>query len=320
MVEQSLPTKEEVISYIRDRRNWGRWGDDDQMGAMNLVTPEKKLEAAQLVKKGQSVSLSRYFPKTAGPDNPQPAQHWMATMQRDGKTVAAIDYYGLVYHGSAATHLDALCHVWDEDGMWNGRDPDKEITFSGARWGAVDAWSDGIITRGVLLDVPRHRGVPYVTQDRPVHAQELEDVAAAQGVEVRAGDALCVYSGREALVRDYPTNHPWMAGIPVYGAPGGVTPITERPGLHVSCLSFIRDHDVSILAWDMMDLSPNGYGIPWAVHAAISSYGVGLVDNALLEPIADVCAEEGRYEFMFLVAPLKVDGGTGSPVNPIAIL
>ena len=77
---------------------------------------------------------------------------------------------------------------------------------------------------------------------------------------------------------------------------------------------------MSILAWDMMDLSPNGYGIPWAVHAAISSYGVGLVDNALLEPIADVCAEEGRYEFMFLVAPLKVDGGTGSPVNPIAIL
>ena len=168
--------------------------------------------------------------------------------------------------------------------------------------------------------MPRHRGVPYVTQDRPVHAWELEEVAAAQGVEVRPGDALCVYSGREALIREYPTNHPWMAGIPVYGAPGGAAPITERPGLHVSCLSFIRDHDVSILAWDMMDLSPNGYGIPWAVHAVISSYGVGLVDNSLLEPLADICAEEGRYEFMFLVAPLKVEGGTGSPVNPIAIL
>ena len=117
--ERPVPTKAEVESYLRDRRNWGRWGADDQVGAVNLITAEKRLRAAALVRSGRTVSLSREFPKTPAPNNPTPAQHFMHTFDR-GTGGAALDYYGISYHGQASTHLDSLCHVWN-DGMWNGR-------------------------------------------------------------------------------------------------------------------------------------------------------------------------------------------------------
>ena len=310
MTQRRLPTEAEVRAYFQDRRNWGRWGPDDEVGAVNLITPAKRAAAARLARSGRSVSLSRPFPKEPGPGNAFPAQHWMRTLPR-GRGGFAADYYGIFYHGVASTHLDALCHTWDDAGMWNGRDPRKEITFDGATFGAVDRWADGILTRGVLLDVPGHRGEPHVTQDRPVHGWELEEVCRARGIQLEPGDAVCVYSGREA----------WQAAHPdtPYGRPfGGGT--SERPGLHVSCLPFLRDHDVAVLVWDMMDHMPIGYDVPWAVHGAIFAYGVALLDNALLEPLARACQEEGRDEFLLVIAPLRVPGGTGSPANPLAVL
>jgi len=299
MVGRPLPTETEVKDYIRARRNWGRWGKDDQVGAINLITPAKRAAATRLVKSGRSVSLSRPFPKEPGINNTFPAQHWMKTHPRGNGGFAA-DFYGIYYHGIASTHIDALCHTWDNEAMWNGRDPRAEITFDGARFGSIEHWSEGIITRGVLLDVPRHRGVPCVTQETPIHGWELEDILARRGIRLEPGDALCVYAGREA----------WQAQRP---------DPQERPGLHVSCLPFLRDHDVSVLVWDMLDHLPIGYDIAWAVHAALFAYGVALLDNALLEPLAQACAQEGRDDFMLVIAPLKVIGGTGSPVNPLAV-
>jgi kynurenine formamidase len=301
--ERPIPTRAEVESYLREKSNWGRWGVDDQIGAMNLITAEKRLKAASLVRSGRAVSLCREFPKNPAPNNLNPAQHFMRMLDR-GNGGAAVDYYGISYHGQATTHLDALCHVWNQEGMWNGRKPAEEIGFDGAKWGAITNWSSGIITRGVLLDVPKFRGVPFVTQERPVHGWELEDVANSQGIALEPGDAVVVYSGRDAY--DRASNSIWGSG-------------TSRPGLHASCLPFIRDNDVSLLVWDMMDFAPNGYDIPWSVHGVIFAYGVGLVDNALLEPLANACAEEGRYEFMLMVLPLVVVGGTGSPLNPVAL-
>ena len=149
-----------------------------------------------------------------------------------------------------------------------------------------------------------------MTWDRPVHGWELEDIARAHGLKLEPGDAVCVYSGREA----------WQEanGEKPYGRPFGPGPM-ERPGLHVSCLEFLRDHDASVLVWDMLDHLPIGYDIPWAVHAALFAYGVALVDNALLEPLSRACVEEKRDEFMLIVAPLVVVGGTGSPANPLAV-
>ena len=214
-----------------------------------------------------------------------------------------VDFYGISYHGYAATHIDALCHVWDDEGMWGGRQPREVLTTNGTRWGGVEQWVDGIVTRAVLLDVPRFRGEPFVTLEKPVHGWELEDIAKAQGVAVEPGDALLVYSGRESF---HKANPDWQGG-------------TKSPGLHASCLPFVRDNDVSVLGWDLMDANPNEYGIAWAMHGALFSYGVALLDNALLEPLAAACAEEGRYEMLLTIAPLRVVGGTGSPVNPIAM-
>src|SRR3989442_3700521 len=110
----------------------------------------------------------------------------------------AADYYGILYHGVASTHIDALCHTWDDEAMWNGRDTRKEITFDGATFGAIEHWADGILTRGVMLDVPRHRGVPCVTQETPAHGGEREDILTKRGITLEPGDAVCVSCGREA--------------------------------------------------------------------------------------------------------------------------
>ncbi len=304
MTTETSPSRDEVRSYLKERRNWGRWGEADERGAINLITPQKRAAAAALVRSGRSVSLSRDVPTTPGRGNPNPAQHWMRKIEREGGGGAALDYYGLVYHGHVTTHVDALCHVWDEHGMWNGRDPQLEITMDGARFAGIQHWRDGITTRGVLLDVPKHRGEPSVTLERPVHGRELEEIAKAEGLTLAPGDAVCVYSGREA----------WQAANPRWS---GYQP--PSPGLHASCLPFLRDNDVAVLAWDLMDARPDEYGVPWTVHGAIFAYGIALVDNALLQPLAEACAEEGRYEFMLTFAPLPFVGGTGSPVNPIAL-
>ncbi len=304
MTERRIPTNEEVEAYLRDHRNWGRWGDRGGAGAINLITAEKRLSAVALVRTGRTVSLSRPLPVTPSLENQRPAHHYMWTLDRPPGGGAALDYYGMFYHGTATTHIDALCHVWNEDGMWEGREPSEVLTFSGARYGTIDEWSDGILTRGVLLDVPKHRGEPYVTLEEPVHGWELDDIVEEEGLRIEPGDAVMVYCGREAYALDH--GGVWAGG-------------PKRAGLHASCLPFIRDNDLSILGWDMLDEYPNEYDIPWTVHGAIFAYGTALLDNALLQPLAEACVEQGRYEFMLSINPLKVIGGTGSPVNPIAV-
>ncbi len=299
-----MPTREEVISYLKERRNWGRWKENGSAGAMNLITAEKRLAALRLPTKGRTISLSRPWNVEPSLENQRPAHQYMTRTERAPGGGVAMDYYGIYYHGQATTHIDALCHMWDEDGMWDGKDPAEMVDYSGAKYGSVEAWREGIITRGVLLDVPKLRGKPYVTRDEPVHGWELEDAAKEAGVTLEPGDAVLVYSGREAYARDH--GGMWMES-------------DGRAGLHASCLPFIRDNDVSMMVWDMMDAAPNEYNLPFTMHAVLYCYGVALVDNGLLEPLSRVCAEEGRYDFMLSINPLVVVGGTGSPVNPIAV-
>ena len=304
MADERIPTKEQVDGYLRDRRNWDRWGNQSDAGAINLITPQKRIEAAQLVRSGRAVSVSRPLPVTPAPNNPLPVQHYTQTIKLPDEGGGAVDYIGINQHGFALTHIDALCHTWDKHGMWGGKDPKDEITFDGARSGSVDAWQDGIMTRGVLLNVPKHRGTPYVTLDTPVHGWELEEMVAAQQTTIGAGDAVLLYSGLDAYNRD--------------GGQYG-SDLSRLPGVHASCLPFIRDHDVSVWCWDMTEMMPNGYGLAWSIHGILFSYGVALIDNGLLEPLAQACEEEGRYDFLFTVNPLVLVGGTGSPVNPVAV-
>ena len=290
--QSSSGNSTDYAAMYRDRRNWGRWGRDDQVGAINLITAEKRAAAAALVRTGRTVSLSRTF---------EPPQHFMQKSSLGGNGGFVMDYLGFIYHGGVVTHIDALCHIWDEDGMWQGRNPDVEITTQGAQFGAITHWKNGIITKGVLIDVPRHRGVPHVTSDQPVMGTELEEIASAQGVTIEPGDALIVHSGWESYTQS--------------GSGDGL----GGPGLHPSCAEFIRDHDVALLGWDLMDAGLGATDLAWPVHGVLFNFGVALLDNALLEPIADACAEEGRHEFMFMLLPLNVARGTGSPANPIAM-
>jgi kynurenine formamidase len=215
----------------------------------------------------------------------------------------ASDEVTAAWHSPVLTHIDALCHVWDGDGMWNGRDPREAVTTAGTTWGGVEHWRDGFICRGVLLDVPGYRGVPCVMQERPVHGAELASIAAAQQVEVRPGDAVIVYSGLEA----------WEDAH-------GVMDPARRPGLHASCLPVIRDWDCALLVWDMQDLTPSGYEVAaWSMHGVLYSYGVGIVDSVVLGPLAAECRRQRAFEFLLLVLPLYIRGGSGSAVNPIAV-
>ena len=302
-----LPSEQEVLSYFETCSNWGRWGPDDSLGTINLITPEKRREAAKLVRTGRPVSLAYPLNTLGGPGNLNPAHHFVRFTD-----AFSMDYIGLLFHGYATTHIDALCHIFHEGKMYNGKTAASEVTSFGARHGAVDAWEDGIITRGVLIDIPRFRGVPFVVPGEPVRGWEIEAAAEQQGTSLEPGDALVVFSGRGAY---YAANPHHIPGTP------------PAPGLHADTVPVLRRHDASLLVWDMMDARPSGYeafdgeggtGLP--VHTlTIVMLGLPLLDNARLEPLAKACAEENRWEFMLTVNPLHVRGGTGSPVNPIAL-
>ncbi len=296
-----LPTEDDVRAYFDQCSNWGRWGADDSAGTINLITAAKRREAAATVRSGRAVSLAHPLNTQGGPGNWNPAQHFL----RIAPGFCA-DYIGLIFHGYAHTHIDALCHVFWEGKMYNGK-PASDVTSLGARSGAVDAWSQGITTRGVLLDIPRLRGTSHVTLDQPIRGWELEAAAASEGVDLRPGDAVIVYGGRTAF---FAANHASVPGVP------------PSPGLHVDCAPVLRRHDAALLAWDMMDASPSGYEVfpGLSVHVlTIVFMGLPLLDNAHLEPLAEACRAEGRWEFLLTVNPLNIRGGTGSPVNPIAV-
>ncbi|MGH3517758.1 MAG: cyclase family protein [Haloechinothrix sp.] len=308
----NLPSEEQIRRLLDDNNNWSRWGPDDQMGTLNLITAEKRASAARLVRDGRAVSLGReivpYQVSESGAVQCEVATHELAP-----GSVAATDYFGLSYHGFTTTHVDALCHIWKDGKLWNGRIASEQVDASGARWADISQWSGGIFTRGVLVDVPWHRGTPYVTVDRPVHGDEIAAILDTNELEIQPGDALLVHSGRAEWDR---SNARWETLGPRWKQPraAGV-----RPGLHASCLKFLRDADVAVLLWDMMDLSPSGYSFPWSVHEAIASFGLALVDNTSFDEVLPICRRLGRWEFLVVIAPLRVRGGTGCPVNPLAI-
>lgn len=301
------PPAAQLLGRLASRSNWGRWGADDERGALNLLTPGKRRAACHGVRSGRTFSLSRPLDESLGREEPYfdrfDHQVWTVDAPAGDGGVAG-ERYRCTFHGYDITHMDALCHLWGAAGMWNGRDPATAIADGTSSWADIDKWADGVVTRGVLFDVPRHRGVPYVRSGEPVHGDELEAVAAAQGVTLEPGDAVLVCCGRERWSAEHPD---WSLG-------------RRRPGLHASCLDFLRDHDVSVVVWDQADEVPNELGLFTTVHNALWAFGTALVDNALLEPLAEACAEESRAEVLLVVAPLRIVGGSGCPVNPLAVL
>jgi len=295
--------------------NWGRWGWEDERGTLNYLTPERIAAAGRLVKTGRQVSCARDFPVAPGPENPTPALHHIVMGGDDpcahgvpGLEVS-LDFIGIAYHGLASSHIDALCHVFVEGKMYNGF-PATDVRSTGARHNSIMAAKDGIVGRGVLLDIPRLRGEPFVALDRPVTAADLTAAETAQGVRVGEGDILLVSVGRDEQKRQQPHR------------PGEEYALA---GLDPECIPWLHKRRIAVLGSDAVhDPSPpvhpiEGWRIP--VHmCALGGMGLHLLDNLHLADLEKVCAAEKRWEFLLTIAPLRIARGTGSPVNPIAVL
>ncbi|MCK9497192.1 MAG: cyclase family protein [Dehalococcoidia bacterium] len=303
--DRTPTTVEEYEGYRSRLTNWSRWGSDDQFGTLNHITDETRKAATALVREGRTVSCANPLATRAvlGDEfrNRNAADHRMTV-----NPGSSVDYIGVSYHGYVNTHIDALCHIFTGPGgrLYNDVDP-AEITEEGARTHSVDRWRDGIVTRGVLYDIPRMRGHDHVRHGEPVEGWDLEDWAKQVGVTPRPGDAVLIRSGCEPF---------WAANGPATEQP------LNSPGVAVSVLEYLYDTDAALMGWDLQEARQQpDYGERIPIHAiAIPLMGLPLLDNANFERLAEVCAETGRYEFMLVVAPLVVLGGTGSPVNPIA--
>ncbi len=291
------------VDRLRDKlSNWGRWGPEDQLGTLNHIRPQHRVQAALGVRSGRTVSCSRPLPTVPGPENPTPATHHMLGTHTEG---GGADWFGVAPHGYATSHLDALCHIFWDGTLYNGHDS-QVVTAHGAEQLGVHHLRDGIVGRGVLLDIPPVRGVEALEPGTPITVDDLEAAEDATGVSVGGGDILLVRTGR------------WVW----HRAHGGWDPRQRLAGLHASCLPWLYDREVAVLGSDgVSDCHPSHIdGVRLPVHTVgIVAMGLTLLDNLDLDALADACEREERNEFLLTVAPLIINGGTASPVNPIAV-
>lgn len=306
-------TPDRMRAVYEKTKNWGRWGAEDEMGALNLITPEKRREGAACVVSGETVSCALELPVTPSVENPHPALHMMIQAGDDclipGVNFESVmDFVGVAFHGMATSHMDALCHVFVDEQMYNGFSKD-EVKSTGARRGSIMCARDGISSRGVLLDIPRSLGVEWLEPTHAVTVAELEAAEAEHGVRVGEGDILLFGTGRDARRRALGPWSPIEVGL---------------AGMHAECVEWLHERGVAMLGSDgVQDALPASgiEGWPMPVHqCGLVAMGLHLLDNLRLDSLAEACARNGRWAFQLNVAPLRVDRGTGSPVNPIAVL
>ena len=302
-------TTTQIADLLESVSNWGRWGKDDQRGALNYITNEKRAAAARLVQTGETISLSLPLATRPASDNPTPVTHLMIRSGNVGHPLGSwgcADYFAIEPHGLATTHLDALCHHFYRGKMYNDFDY-TEVDFQGAHKCAIDVARMGVISRGVLLDIPKIRHTEWVEPGDAIYPEDLEAAERDHRVQVAEGDVLLVRTGRFKL----------------RSAKGVRAILSLMPGLHASCLKWLFDRKVAVLGSDAVsDVLPTTYDPPlkMPIHTGtLVMMGVHLLDNADLETLAEKCALDSRYAFMFNLLPLVLERGTGSPANPIAL-
>jgi kynurenine formamidase len=288
--------------------NWARWDDDESpQGTLHHLTPERIVAAARLVRTGITVSLGLPLDSERRADNPAPAQHRMTALPgRDSGDVQFVkDFVGVDFHNDGLSHLDALCHVSFRGSLFGGA-PASSANADGATVGVVDTLRDGIVGRGVLLDIPRVRGTAWVDPGEEVSAEDLIAAEQAQGVRIEGGDILLVRTGHNRRLDEL---GPWDT-------------TRSKAGLHPATAELLAEWKVAVLGCDTnSDTAPSRTeGVPFPMHVlAINAMGLHMLDYLQLDPLAAACGRLDRWEFLCVVCPLRIPGGTGSPVNPIAI-
>lgn len=281
--------------------NWGRWGSDDELGTLNLITDDVRAKAATEVRTGRWASLAQPItpnPMISSPFAPttvdvSPVQQMMS---HTGVGVAA-DLVLVTNHHAKSTHIDALAHWSTGDEVYPGRPRDQVVTAAGVTFGSTTAFAAGIVTRGVLLDLAVEEPLP---SGHAVTSRDLEDAERRQGVEVRSGDALAVRFG-------------WPADPLLPGKP--------TPGISLDAVRWMHRRGVALYTGDRGDayppLDPGG---PSPLHGvALGRMAMPLIDGSQLDDLATLCAELKRYSFLLTVAPPRIHGLTGVTVNPIAV-
>ena len=293
-----------VDGWMKELSNWGRWGKADQLGAVNLITPEVRRRAAGLVKEGFSVSLSRDADSVRAVDNSRPFERKMISSGVDPKPMFAMDTYTMSFHGASLTHFDALSHMVYQGKTYNGY-AQEEINASGAHQLAVNAYKSGFFSRGILMDIPRLKGVKYLELGTAIYPEDLEAWEKKAGIRVGKGDIVFIRTGRWARRAE---KGPWDTD-------------QQSAGLHVSCARWFKQRDIAMLGSDVhAELMPSPVaGIAYPMHQLLLiAMGVPMLDNCDLEALGDAAAARKRWEFLLTAAPLAVPFGTGSPLNPIA--
>jgi kynurenine formamidase len=313
------PSEEVVLGWFDKLSNWGRWGEDDRLGTVNHITPAHRVGAAGLVREGLSVSCSWDIRTGPQPGATVESQRYMLStglglaeegrrgLMGEGRAGGAQEFIGMVFHGLDVTHLDSLAHIFWDGKLYGGKPASMVSDRQGALAHDVLALSQGIATRGVLLDIARLRGVDVLDADDHVFPEDLEAAEQAAGVRVGPGDVLLMRTGesgaRRQAGRNYNANKP-------------------RSGFQAACMPWLHERGVAVLGSDVaQDPTPTGYravGMP--IHmVGIVAMGLWLIDNCQLEDLAEACGRLERWEFQFALAPIRFQGVTGSPVNPLAI-
>lgn len=298
-----FPTEQALDALFDEVNNAGRWGDDDELGTLNYITPETRRAAASQVQSGRALSLARDLDTIQSANNPSPVRHTMCYQSH--YPIGSLDAVVIDTHGFALTHLDAIAHVYRGQDVYNNRAAAEVALAGGLTFGDILAQKDGIFTRGVLLNIAAVRGVEWLSPDEGVYAADLDGAEARQGIRVRSGDCIFVYTGlqkRETVE--------------------GPEDLGQRVGIMPDALKWMHEREVAVYSGDCVDAFPNPYGPRYAIyfHAiALAAMGLILLDIPALEPLVEVCEEMDRSEFLLTMAPLRLKGGTGSPVNPIAI-
>jgi kynurenine formamidase len=279
--------------------NAGRWGPDDERGTLNFITPEKRRAAAGLVQLGEIVSAGRDLSTEQTISNPRPLSHLMLYPPNGG--AGSGDWFGIASHGMTVTHMDALAHFSWEDRLYNGRTASQTFTRTGVGWGSIRAQREGIFTRGVLLDVATARGVEWFESDQFITVDDLEAAEKRENVRVGSGDALFVRTGFARLE-----------------AARGEQPTYPRVGLHASCAEWMHQREVAVYGGDCIEKLPYpSPRMPSPLHVlALVAMGMPILDWPALEELQATCERLQRWEFLLATAPLRLPGGTASPINP----
>ncbi len=277
--------------------NAGRWGPDDELGTLNLITPTTRRRAARLVVEGVSVSMAADLSAQHSPLTDSLQIH--TAFSDPAAPMAVADSITLQVHGWS-THVDALGHIYSNDVGYNGRRRSEIFSDRGLAANAITALKDGVFTRGVLLDVASTGPLPA---DHMITPSELERAEEDAGVRVEAGDALFVHTGLAARFAADPRGD-----------------VGRRAGVGVDAVLWLHERDVAVFGGDCVDVLPGpDPDLPLPLHQlGIGAMGLTLLDWPRLDDVLAMCARLQRHEFLLTVAPLPIIGGTGSPVNPIA--